>query len=165
MFTRATILAISVGSLLFGCGVSQDETQETIDNLVQAGFQLDDIMVVDGEVYVGRDGLVSLEASREMLQPVDSTKEQYRTNNLVGSNIRRICVDPSSAFTGTFSTGLDLAIENYNQLGLQFTLVRGSSGCDATIRGVIKAGLVGGSSGFPKGGKPYRTINIGGGLT
>jgi hypothetical protein len=166
MFTRAPILAVSVVSLLVGCGVDQDqdETQETIDNLVQAGFPVADIMVIDREVYVGRDGHVTLEASREMLQPVDSTEEQYRTNNLVGSNIQRICVSPSSDFTGSFSTGLDLAIENYNQLGLSFTLVRGSSGCDATIRGVIKPGLVGGSSGFPKGGKPYGRINIGGGL-
>jgi Dual-action HEIGH metallo-peptidase len=163
MFTRATILAISVGSLLGGCGIGHDETQETIENLIQAGFPADDIMVFDGDVYVGRDGLVSLEASREMLQ-VDGTEEQYRTNNLVGSNIRRICINPSSGFTGAFSTGIDLAIENYNQLGLQFTLVRGSSGCDATIRAVIKAGLVGGSSGFPKGGKPYGRINIGDGI-
>src|ERR1043165_3277232 len=98
MFTRATILAISVGSLLGGCGIGQDETQETIENLIQAGLPADDIMVVDGDVYVGRDGLVSLEASREMLQ-VDGTEEQYRTNNLVGSNIRRICINPSSGFT------------------------------------------------------------------
>jgi len=164
MFTRATFLAISVGSMLVGCGVTQDETQETIDNLVTAGFPANDIMVVDGNVYVGRDGLVTLDASREMLQPIDSTEEQYRTNNLVGASIHRICISPSSGFTGAFSTGIDLAIENYNQLGLQFTLVRGSSGCDATIRGVIKHGLVGGSSGFPSGGRPYRTINIGDGI-
>src|SRR5580765_5569646 len=117
MFTRATILAICVGSMLSGCGISQDETQETIDNLITAGFPANDIMVVDGDVYVGRDGLVSLEASREMLQ-TDTTKEQYRTTNLVGSNIRTICINPSSGFTGAFSTGIDLAIENYNQLGL-----------------------------------------------
>jgi hypothetical protein len=164
MFTRATILAISVGSMLVGC-IDQNETEETIDNLKQAGFPANDIMVVNGDVYVGRDALVTLEASREMLETADTTEEQYRTNNLVGSGITRICINPSSDFTGSFSTGLDLAIENYNQLGLQFSLVRGSSGCDATIRGVIKPGVVGGSSGFPKGGKPYGRINIGGGLT
>jgi hypothetical protein len=163
MFTRATILAISVGSMLVGC-IGQDETEETIDNLKQAGFLADDIMVVDGEVYVGRDALVTLEASREMLQSADATEEQYRTNNLVGSGIGTICINASSGFTGLLSSGLDLAIENYNQLGLQFRLVRASSGCDATIKGVIKNGLVGGSSGFPRGGKPYRQINIGDGI-
>src|SRR5262245_45180148 len=164
MRIRSTVLAISVGALLFGCGVEQQETQEIIDNLVQAGFPANDIMVVDGDVYVGRDAVVSLEASREMLQTA-GTERQYRTTNLVGANIGTICIRASADFTGDFSTGLDLAIENYNQLGLSYTLVRASAGCDATIRAVIQAGVVGGSSGFPKGGKPFRTINIGGGLT
>jgi hypothetical protein len=169
MLMRSKVLAVSVGALLFGCAVDQDENpqdenQEIINNLVEAGFPADDIMVVDGLVYVGRDAQVTLEASREMLETVEVTDEQYRTTNLVGSNIGTICINPSSAFTGDFSTGIDLAIENYNQLGLSYTLVRNGSNCDASIRGVLKAGLVGGSSGFPKGGKPYRTINIGDGL-
>ncbi|HYV48294.1 MAG TPA: M57 family metalloprotease, partial [Myxococcaceae bacterium] len=50
-------------------------------------------------------------------------------------------------------------------LGLQFTLARGSaSDCSATITAKVAANTVGGSSGFPKGGKPYGTINIGDGL-
>lgn len=164
MLIKANVIALSVGALLFGCGLDQDENQEIIENLVEAGFPADEITVEDGLVYVGRDAHVTLEASREMLEPAGSTEEQYRTTNLVGSNIGTICIDPSSGFTGDFSTALDLAIENYNQLGLSYTLVRGGSGCDATIRGTIKRGLVGGSSGFPKSGKPYGRINIGGGL-
>lgn len=163
MLIRSTILAVSAGTLLLGCGAEPDDNEEIIDNLIEAGFAADDITIVDGLVYVGRDAEVSLEASREMLAPLDVTEEQYRTTNLVGSNIRTICIDPSSAFTGDFSTGIDLAIENYNDLGLSFSLARGS-GCDATIRAVLKRNLVGGSAGFPKGGKPYRTINIGDGL-
>jgi len=164
MLIKANVIAVSVGVLLIGCGMDQDENQEIIDNLVEAGFPADDITVVDGLVYVGNDAEVSLEASREMLEPAGSTEEQYRTTNLVGSNIGTICIDPSSGFTGDFSTALDLAIENYNQLGLSYTLVRDGSGCDATIRGTIKRRLVGGSAGFPKAGKPYGRINIGGGL-
>ena len=163
MLIRSKILAIGVGTLLVGCGAEPDAKDEIVDNLIEAGFAADDIMIVDGLVYVGRDAEVSLDASREMLAPLDVTEEQYRTTNLVGSNIRTICIDPSSAFTGDFSTGIDLAIENYNQLGLSFSLSRGS-GCDATIRAVLKRNLVGGSAGFPKSGKPYRTINIGDGL-
>jgi hypothetical protein len=163
MLIISRILAVSVSALLVGCAVEQDENQEIIDNLVEAGFPADDITVVEGLVYVGRDAEVSLEASREMLAPLDVTEEQYRTTNLVGSNIGTICINPSSAFTGDFSTGIDLAIENFNQLGLSYTLVRGS-GCDATIRAVLKRNLVGGSAGFPKSGKPYRTINIGDGI-
>jgi hypothetical protein len=39
----------------FGCVPQPDETQESIDNRVQAGFPADVIQVVDGAVYVGRD--------------------------------------------------------------------------------------------------------------
>ena len=163
MLIRSKILAVSVGALLFGCAAEPDENEEIVDNLVEAGFPADDITIVDGLVYVGRDAEVSLEASREMLAPLNVTDEQYRTTNLVSSSVRTICINPSSAFTGAFSTGIDLAIENYNQLGLSFTLARGS-GCDATIRAVLKRGLVGGSSGFPKRGNPFRTINIGDGI-
>src|SRR5882757_1222882 len=83
---------------------SVSTNQEIINNLIQAGFPADDIKVVDDAVFVGGDAVVSLEASREMLQ-VDpsSSKEQYRTTNLVGSSVSVICVN-GSAYTGTFST-------------------------------------------------------------
>ncbi len=165
MFTRVTVLAMSCGALLFGCSAEQDETQEIIDNLVEAGFPADDIMVVDGDVYVGRDAHVTLEASREMLEVGDTSAEQYRTSNLVGSSVTKICVNPSSGFTGSFSTGLDMAIANYNGLGLSFTMQRGGTGCSATINASIRKGMVGGSAGFPSGGKPYGKIIIGGGLS
>ena len=162
MLKRA-VLAVSC-ALVFGCGPDL-ENQEIISNLVKAGFPADDIMVVDGAVYVGRDAHVTLEASREMLQPVNS-KEQYRTNNLMGTSIVKICVVPTSAFNSysRLSEGLDLAIGNYNSQSLSFTMVRGSAAdCDATISAKTMSG-VGGSAGFPKGGKPYGTINIGTGL-
>src|SRR4029079_12164476 len=84
MFTRAIVLAVSCSALMFGCADqpldSAQQTQEIINNLVQAGFPADDIMVVDGVVYVGRDAAVSLQASREMLETSGSpTKEQNRT--------------------------------------------------------------------------------------
>lgn len=167
MLGKATILAVSCGALLFGCaGDGADDTAEIVDNLVQAGFPSDDIQIVEGMVYVGWDAHVTLEASREMLQSGDSSQEQYRTNNIVGTSITRICVNPSSGFTGKFSTGLDMAIANFTNLPLRFDIVRGpTTGCNATINGVIQAGVVGGSSGFPSGGRPYGTINIGGGLS
>jgi hypothetical protein len=76
-----------------------------------------------------------------------------------------ICVN-GSAFTGKFSQALDLAITNYNNLGLTFRMQRtsgSSSGCGATIRARVSGGT-GGSAGFPSGGRPYGTINIGSGL-
>jgi len=168
MFTRATVLAVSFSALAFGCSSEQPrdgaaETQEIIDNLVQAGFPSSDIMVVDGTVYVGRDAAVSLQASREMLEVDGSTQEeQYRTTNLVSLAVKTICVN-GSKYTGIFSTALDLAIENYTQLALNFNMVRTSgatAGCDATITATI-GGPTGGSSGFPSGGLPFNTFQIG----
>ncbi|HWO25104.1 MAG TPA: M57 family metalloprotease [Kofleriaceae bacterium] len=165
-------MALAMWSVLvFGCGVEPEgetlpsaEVQEILENLEQAGFPADDIMIVDGTVYVGRDAEVSLAASREMLEAGDSKNEQYRTTNLVSSSVTKICVN-GSTFTGIFSTALDLAIQNYEEQPLRFAMARTpSNGCSFTINAVIAPGVVGGSAGFPSGGLPYSTINIGDGL-
>jgi hypothetical protein len=169
MNTRAMVLAMSCGAMAFGCaeqGDVADQNQEIIENLKQAGFPADDIMVVDGVVYTGRDAAVSLQASREMLQTDGSSEEQYRTTNQVGTNVTNICIN-GAAFTGSFSTALNNAIANYNALPLRWRMTRTSgstAGCSATIRAVVSTGT-GGSAGFPSGGLPYNTINIGSGLT
>jgi hypothetical protein len=148
---------------MLGCGAQTDDTQEIIDNLVKAGFPADDIQVIDGTVFVGRDAEVSLAASREMVQ-AGSEKEQYRTTNLVSSSVTKICVD-GSTFTGVFSTALDLAIQNYDEQPLTFAMARTpSAGCSVTISAVIEGGLVGGHSGFPSGGLPFGQIFIGDGM-
>jgi hypothetical protein len=162
---RKLSMALLAGIALVGCG-PQAENDEIVANLVEAGFPADDIMVVEDAVYVGRDAHVTLEASREMLRTDKATAEQYRTTNLVGSGVTKICIIPTSQFNSysTLSAGLDLAIANYNSQGLQFTMVRGSaSDCSATISAKTTSGT-GGSAGFPTGGKPYGTINIGVGL-
>jgi hypothetical protein len=164
---RKLSMALLAGVALVGCGVDpQAENQQIIDNLVQAGFPADDIMVHEGAVYVGRDAHVTFEASLEMLQPGKESAEQYRTTNLVSSSVTKICVIPTSQFNSysRLSAGLDLAIENYNSQNLSFTMVRGSApDCSATISARTTSGT-GGSAGFPTGGKPYGTINIGVGL-
>ena len=170
MLTRSAMLAVTGSALMVGCVGGDidklEENQEIVDNLVQAGFQSDDIMIVDGNVYVGRDAHVTLAASREMLEPAAEGQEQYRTTNQVGSGVSKICVVTAGRFDrySRLSAGLDLAIENYNQLGLRLTFARGAaSDCNATITAKA-AGGVGGSAGFPSGGMPYGTINIGTGL-
>jgi hypothetical protein len=164
MSASRIILAAVLGTMAVGCATAPSETQEIIDNLVQAGFPADDIRVVDDVVYAGNDAEVSLAASREMLQTGDTDKEQYRTNNLVSRSLTKICVN-GSTFTGVFSTALDLAIQNYEEQPLTFAMARTpSSGCSFTINAVIQPGVVGGSAGFPAGGLPFGTINIGGGL-
>jgi hypothetical protein len=171
MFKNTLVLAMGCSALLLGCASEEaqtpaEENQEIIDNLIEAGFPENDIMIADGKVYVGRDAHVTLAASREMLQPVSETQEQYRTTNLVGTGVTNICINGAS-FTGNFSTGLNNAIANYNALGLRWRMTRTSgstSGCSAVITARISSGT-GGSAGFPSGGLPYNTINIGSGLS
>jgi len=170
---KTVVLSLSIGIFAYGCSSdpapgSTDEQDEIIDNLVQAGFPADDIMVSEGVVYVGRDAAVSLEASREMLEVGSSELEQYRTNNLVSGSVRTICVDGRQlgSFSNRFNNALNRAIDNYNQLGLSFSVRRisgNSSGCNAVIQGNVVGGT-GGSSGFPSGGLPFGAINIGSGL-
>lgn len=171
MFRKAIILIASGSALMFGCAEQRSpsslssQTQEIIGNLVNSGFPAEDIIIVDDVVYVGRDAEVSLAASREMLQAGDSSMEQYRTANIISSSLQKICID-GSTFTGVFSTALALAIQNYDEQPFSFAMARTpSTGCSFIINAVIAAGVVGGSSGFPSGGLPFGTINIGDGLS
>ncbi|RKH74673.1 zinc-dependent metalloprotease [Corallococcus aberystwythensis] len=167
MFKKAAVLVASCGALVSGCGTDlENENQEIVSNLIEAGFPASDIMEADGLVYVGRDAHVSLEASREMLQTGKETQEQYRTTNTVGTSVTKICINPTSGFNSysRLSAGLDAAIQNYNQRGLRITMARGpTTGCTANITATTMSGA-GGSAGFPSGGRPYGTINIGTGL-
>jgi hypothetical protein len=174
MFTKSILLAMGCSTLAFGCvgNSSEDETQEIIDNLLQAGFPAGDIQVIDNKVYVGNDAEVSLQTSREMLESSPGD-EQYHTTNLVaGPTPSIICVNGAAFTNATLNAGLNLAIENYNQLfqagttRLFFFRVSGGpiAGCNFFIDGVVVPGLVGGQSGFPSGGAPFGTINIGDGI-
>ncbi|MFP2928215.1 M57 family metalloprotease [Pyxidicoccus sp. 3LG] len=166
MFKRAAVLVVSCGALLSGCGTDvQAENDETLANLMEAGFPADTIGVVDGVVYLG-DAHVTLEASREMLEPGEGSHEHYRSTNLVGTAVTKICINPTASFNSfsVLSQGLNLAIVNYNSLGLRITFVRGpTTGCTANITAHTMTGT-GHSAGFPSGGLPYGTINIGSGL-
>jgi hypothetical protein len=163
MFDKASLFAAIGSVLVFGCGAQQaDEPQEIIDNLVEAGFRADDILVSDGHVYAGRDAHVTLEASREMLETGDGTAEHYRTTNLVCGKTR-ICINPTASFNSysRLSQGLDLAIGNYNALPLVFDFVRGpATGCNANITITTTSGTSA-TSGFPSGCNPYGFIYIG----
>ena len=168
MTARGFMFAVGCNALIFGCAQESQppgDTQEIIDNLVQAGFRADDIMIVRGVVYAGRDAEVSLAASREMVRVDGSGKEQYRTTNTVSTSLAKICIN-GSTFTGVFSAALDLAIQNYDEQPLSFAMARTpSADCSFTVNAVLQPGVVGGSSGFPSGGLPFATINIGDGLS
>lgn len=167
-----TLVFACIGAAAFACGGEQPDAvdreaqiAETIENLIAAGFPEDDIQIYDNEVFVGRDALVSLEASREMLIVDEEAGdlEQYRTSNLVSRNLDTICID-GRQFSGTLSRALDWSIANYNRLNLTFSMRRigsNQSGCDAVIvANRISSSSAGGSAGFPSGGRPFGTINI-----
>ena len=160
MITRATLFAVACGSLAFGCSADMtpaEEQAEIIDNLSQAGYPANEILVVDGKVYAGRDAVVSLQASREMLVTDGETQEQYRTSNLMSSSVTKVCVNPSSKFASSSDLmgALQSAVANYNSQGLTFQLAIGpTTGCSANIS-IVTQGGTGGSAGFPSGGLPY----------
>jgi len=165
MFKKAAVLVVSCGALVTGCGTELSENEQIKANLIEAGYPEGEIQEFQGRMFVGGDAEVNLLASEEMLQR-EGTNEQYRTSNLVGTAVTKICVVPTSQFNSysRLSAGLDLAIANYNGQGLRLTFVRGSApDCTATISARTTSGT-GGSAGFPSGGKPYGTINIGVGL-
>lgn len=167
MFRTAVLGLVGGALVLVGCSGGEDpvaEQQEIVENLVQAGYPRGDIEVSGNEVYVQKDAVVSLEASREMLE-TSGTDEQYRTTNICSQNLT-ICVNPTSQYANSAAhmTALNGAIANYNAEGLQLTFVRGPAlGCDANIAAKLSGGT-GGSSGFPSGGLPYTEINIGRGI-
>jgi len=142
-----------------------EQNQEIVENLRIAGYPASEIEVRADSVIVGGDAVVTLEASREMIGEHDEHAlefRQYRTTNLVGPEVKVICVD-GSKYTGTMGAALDKAIANYTDLNLSFDMVRTSgndAGCDAEITMTIKGGA-GGSSGFPSGGLPYGAVNVG----
>ena len=166
MKTTEVVGLSSIIIIGLACGDSDPEVNQTeiIENLITAGFPENDIQISDGDVYVGRDAHVTLEASREMISSdySDEFLEQYRTTNLVSRSLDTICID-GRRFSGTLSTALNWSINNYNRLGLTFTMRRigrNRSGCDAVITAFATSGT-GGSAGFPSGGRPYNRINIG----
>ncbi len=153
---------------------------EIVANLQEAGYPEREIEVnADGLVIVGGDAIVTLEASREMIgidrhgEPIGDGDEfrQYRTPNVISTAIDVICVN-GAAFAGSpvLDAGLNNAIARYNAQNLSFNMVRipvvppaPAPNCDVVINGVLTGGS-GGLAGFPAGGLPFTTINIGSGV-
>jgi Dual-action HEIGH metallo-peptidase len=170
MFIRSIVVAGAFLAFAVGCASfeSEDETQQIIDNLIEAGFPADDIRIVEEKVYVGNDAVVSLRASQEMLES-EPGEEQYRTNNLVGGGGVTICVnDQDFLFDAQFNAAFGQAIANYQNLNaaglsrLAFRRVTGGPdpGCTFFID-VFLVGGAGGSAGFPEFGAPFPQANIG----
>lgn len=152
------------------------ETEEIVDNLVQAGFPEQEIEVQeDGSVVLGGDAVVDLQASREMagtrrvISELEGENElrQYRTNNLVDAprtiSVIGYVANNSSGLDATMQAALSDAVANYNGvsgLDLDFTLAFGSNYSSYDIVVYKVSGSAGGSAGFPSGGNPYKWVQI-----
>ncbi len=177
MFVMGMVLAVGCvdeGEDLGDAEQRLSEADVIVENLTRAGFVEDDIMILDdGRVVVGRDAVVTLEASREMAGITTDADDfrQYRTTNIVNTLIvQNICINPSAAFEGNAGMllALDTAITRYNQQNLQFTLGRDGAGCTVGTADAVIAGNLdnsgGGVSGFPAGGLPYDEFFVDQGL-
>lgn len=158
---------------------------EIADNLAKAGFDEDDIEVIEieaddgqlqSEVVIEDDIIVDLQASREMLDGNPNGFRQYRTTNLVDSSNVRVCLEKDSAgddrwnnmvgwgqYKDLYNSALDGAVARLNQARLNhpFTFEISSTDCDVRITVKSFQGSAGGLAGFPANGRPFRKIYIG----
>jgi hypothetical protein len=167
-----TLFLVGLVALASACDAPEVEPAgdgdalEIVDNLRLAGYPESEIAIDDdGAVIVGGDAVVTLEASREMIGGDDHDDVElrhYRSTNLVGAAVDKICVD-GSALSGTASTALDDALANYTDQNLSFDMVRttgAAAGCDALITIDLYDGTSA-KAGFPAGGLPFTQVLLG----
>lgn len=150
-----------------------EEQEEIVENLELAGYPASEIEVVEDQVIVGGDAVVSLRASREMAG-VDGHEDgfrQYRSRNLVDAEVEVICVDLGDLLPHpALFMGATGAIASYNSQQLSFTLMgithaANTSQCDAVITAIASEELgTSADAGFPEDGEPYDQIQMGTGI-
>jgi len=128
------------------------------------GFDVADLKKVDGGYLVEGDIFYSEENMRTGPQnSMVPSEEQYRTFNLV-TVPRTITIRLASNLNTTFwNNVLQGAVNRYNALGLRLTFSKVATGASAniTVTGVSGSG---GAAGFPSGGAPYSSIQMGTGI-
>jgi hypothetical protein len=113
--------------------------------------------LVEGDINLSDEDLKGLPTSNEI---VYANEEHYRTTKLVTSLPRTITVSISSGAPSYFITAMDVAISRYNAQNLQLHFTRVASGGDINIQLFYEVSNTLGSSGFPRGGNPYPTIQM-----
>lgn len=158
-------------------------TPEVREQIGKMGFDASDLQVVTPNdpvqgkgkpsFLVEGDVIITPEALDDMLagKNAETWEEQaYTCTTGIVSAPRTISVigytGGSNALTTKMRDGLQMAIENYNNLGLtiRFTLTfAASTNADIVVYRVASSSA-GGSAGFPSGGEPYQWVQILGGL-
>jgi hypothetical protein len=129
----------------------------------ELGFNTDGVIktasgyLVEGDINLSEEDLNGLPTSNEIIY---ANEEHYRTTKLVTSLPRTITVSISSGAASYFITALDIAIGRYNAQNLQLHFTRVASGGDINIQLFYQVSNTLGSSGFPRGGNPYPTIQM-----
>lgn len=132
---------------------------EMIDFLLPDGSS-EKTFLIEGDILMNKEQLNAMSSG-------DITSKQYRTYNLVSNN-RNVNVigytgGAGQGLTSKQKTALQWSIDNYNALniGLNFTLTFGTNYSPYDI--VVYQnpnGEVGGVSGFPSDGNPYKYVQI-----
>ena len=155
----------------------QEVSDEVLAKLEESGFNVTDQppikfekgYIVEGDIFLTYKDIMS--AAKTDGFSIDS--KQYSTDNLVNTNngSRNITIFVSPNFNATTNSGIDLAIQRYNDENLELTFQRVNSSANADIvisrlNFFLELFGVLGSAGFPTaGGDPFNEISLSGRLT
>jgi hypothetical protein len=147
-----------------------DISQDVIQKIAAQGFSTENVRKVDNGYLVEGDIVLTeqnLNAQSTSPSLLIANSEQYRTTNLVKALPRTIKISVGGTLTGlqVWSDATNEFIRRYNNLGLQITLLRVTSGGNVNIVGFNQGPSGGyitlGSSGFPDAaGNPYPEIKM-----
>jgi hypothetical protein len=142
---------------------SGDEvSQEVIAQIQAQGFNTTGVQkvpegyLVEGDIILTPEDLVSTPTTHEL---IIANEEHYRTTKIVTGTPRTITVSVNTSQT-PFPTAVADAINRYNAENLQLNFQLVSSNADIDIVTFYQVSNTLGSAGFPKGGRPYGTINL-----
>lgn len=156
--------------------VTQDVSNEVLGALEEAGFNVidqppikfEESYIVEGDILLTYKQIMNLAKN----EGITVNSKQYSTDNLVATNgSRNITVFVSSRFNSATVTGVDLAIQRYNDENLEITFQRVSSSSNADIvitrlNFFLEFFGVLGSAGFPTAsGDPFNEISLNGRLS
>lgn len=165
--TRLFAIALT-GSILFSAcqknsKTTQDEiSAETIAQIKAQGFntagvkKINEGYLVEGDIILTEEDLRSTVNSPEL---VVANSEHYSTTRLVTGLPRTITVSVNTSAV-PFPAAVADAINRYNAENLQLHFTQVSGNADIDIVTFYQVSNTIGSSGFPKGGRPYGTINL-----
>jgi len=119
---------------------------------------------VEGDIMLSEEQIMNFNIGEGI------TSRQYRSNNLVknGMKIKVLGFTGGQyALNSNSRTALKRAVNNFNNLGITFSLSFGASASDLNNADIVildessqRPNKSGGSAGLPKNGKPYKWVHI-----